>query len=463
MALLAFILDAFILAQFLVLLAVLLAGGFDWGWVSATRAAKPFLMLVLAAAVRLALPATPPYLQALGSQQWYRSLMSARERVRIPSAAADVLVAVLVTQIAAIAVAFLSNLFFPDRQVRQTAMPFQAERFAEIFAAWDSGWYFDIARRGYFFNPEGPSSIAFFPLYPLLMRLVAFPFGASDRAIWLAGIAVSVAAFAAALVVLHKFSERVLGDREAARRTVLYVAVFPFSFFFTRVYTESLFFLLTILAVLSAYDGRWWRAGMAGALAALTRPNGILIAVPLVCLTLVDRPSARVFARRVAAVMLVPLGLGCFCFYVYTLTGRPLAWLEAQSQWEYSVGSPPWQQLLSLLSTIERYGLYDFFFTSSLAAYRLIHGAVALVFLILTPAVFARLGVALGAYMLVSLIVPLTGSDLTGIGRYAAVLFPAFMLLGSFRSSRVHEAILVISSLFLALFVGLFVNLYALF
>ncbi|MDQ3488331.1 MAG: hypothetical protein M3468_11435 [Acidobacteriota bacterium] len=54
-------------------------------------------------------------------------------------------------------------------------MPFKREKLAQIFAGWDSGWYFDIARRGYYFDPEGQSSIAFFPLYPLLMGAVAWP------------------------------------------------------------------------------------------------------------------------------------------------------------------------------------------------------------------------------------------------------------------------------------------------
>jgi len=112
---------------------------------------------------------------------------------------------------------------------------------------------------------------------------------------------------------------------------------------------------------------------------------------------------------------------------------------------------------------IEHRGLYDFFFTSTEAPYQLIHGAVALLVLGLIPSIFSRLGVALGAYTVVSLMVPLSGSDLQGIGRYMSVVFPIFMLFASFRSSRAHEAILVISSLFLALFLSLFVNWYPLY
>jgi hypothetical protein len=370
---------------------------------------------------------------------------------------------VLITRVAAMALAFLSNVLLPDQQFRPFAMPFRSEKFAEIFAAWDSGWYFDIARRGYYFNPDGQSSIAFFPLYPMLMRVVAAPFGGSERAIWIAGIVISMAAFVAALLVLHTFSMRLLGNREAARRTILYIAVFPFSLFFTRVYTESLFFLLTVVAIASAYDRRWWRAGLAGGLAALTRSNGILVILPLLYFAVQDRPRVRVLVSRLTALTVVPLGLAVYCAYVYTLTGNPLAWLDAQQSWYYSVGDMPWRRLLSLVSTIEHRGLYDYFFTSAQAPYQLIHGFVALAVLALTPSIFSRLGVALGVYTLVSLMVPLSGSDLQGIGRYMSVVFPIFMLLGSFQSPRVHEAILVTFSLFLALFLSLFVNWYPLY
>jgi len=458
-ALFTLVLDSLIVIQILALLAVVVAGGVDWAGVSIHRFAKPLLLLVAFAAIRVTLPA-PPYQHALQSAPWYQSIVAGWARVRIPRALADALGVVLVTRAATVAVAFLSNILLPDHQFRPFAMPFHSEKFAEIFAAWDSGWYFDIARRGYYFNPEGQSSVAFFPLYPLLMRVAAAPFGGSDRAIWIAGVAISITAFVAALAVLHRLTERVLGDPEAARRTVLYVAVFPFSLFFTRVYTESLFLLLTVLTIAAAYDKRWWSAGLAGGLAALTRSNGILVAVPLLWLAVKDRPGVRVLATRFAALTLVPAAFGLYCFYVYRLTGNPLAWLDAQRYWFYSVGDMPWRRLLSLASAIEIRGLYDFFFTSAQAPYQLIHGTVALLVLALTPSVFRRFGVALGAYTLISLLVPLTGSDLQGIGRYMAVVFPIFMLLGSFRSPRVHEAIVVTFSLFLALFLSLFVNWY---
>ena len=82
----------------------------------------------------------------------------------------------------------------------------------------------------------------------------------------------------------------------------------------------------------------------------------------------------------------------------------------------------------------------------------------ALVFLALTPVIFRRLGMAMGAYVLVSLLLPLSSNELEGIGRYAAVLFPAFMLVGSMASPRVHQAIVMVSLVFHTLFVCFFVT-----
>jgi hypothetical protein len=85
---------------------------------------------------------------------------------------------------------------------------------------------------------------------------------------------------------------------------------------------------------------------------------------------------------------------------------------------------------------------------------------VALAFVALTPSVFTRVGPALGAYVAVSLYLPLSGNALEGIGRYAATLFPVFMLLGTITSRRVHEAILIGSALVLSLLTSLFAGFY---
>jgi len=138
--------------------------------------------------------------------------------------------------------------------------------------------------------------------------------------------------------------------------------------------------------------------------------------------------------------------------------------MAAQKHWEYQLWwQPPWNHLLSLAVMIEQYGPYDVFFSSRYAPYQIVHGTIALLALVLTPFVFMRLGLALGAYTLAGVLVPLSSSDMQGIGRYTAVLFPLFIVLGTLRSDRLHEAVLVVSALFLAVFAGLFVTLHPIF
>lgn len=111
---------------------------------------------------------------------------------------------------------------------------------------------------------------------------------------------------------------------------------------------------------------------------------------------------------------------------------------------------------MDLIGRLLKYGFYDYFFLSSNAPYRFLHGLAALAFLPLIPVVFKRLGPAFGAYVLISLLVPLSGNALEGIGRYASVLFPVFMVIAQPKSPRLHEVLLIGGSLGRALVVSLF-------
>jgi hypothetical protein len=452
---LAIALDIVIAIYALALVVILATGGIDLSWFRATDPSRPILVLWTLVPIRVTL-----YL--LQRRTHPVSDISARVRQaiqsiadRIPPAVRDVAFAFVVTRTGSLTIGFFVNLLYPSERTRPFDLPFDIAKLAEIFAAWDSGWYFDIASRGYYYSEDGQSSIAFFPLYPMAMRALAWPFGSSDAAVWAAGIAISLSSFLAGLIVLHRYTHRLFGDRDIARRTVLYVSVFPFSFFLARVYPSGLFFLLTVLAVSAASQSRWWQAGIWGGLAALTRPQGILIAVPLALMAMrgADR---RAIVTRVTALMPIPIAFAGYNLYITMLSGDLFAWLSSESRWGYTLGNPPWEQLLGLIARVTRYGVYDYFFTSNLAAYHLIQGVTALVLVAALPAVFVRLGVPLGGYVLVSLLVPLSGNALEGIGRYSAVLFPVFMLLATIKSPRFHEAYLILSSLFLALFVGLF-------
>jgi hypothetical protein len=207
-------------------------------------------------------------------------------------------------------------------------------------ARWDSVWYLAIASGGY----EEALRTAFFPLYPLLVAVVAAPAdlaldGAAARL--LAGVAISLAAFAVGLWAVHRLAELELG-RDVARTTVWAVALFPTAFAFSAVYTESLFLALSAGALLAARLDRWALAGALGALAAATRSTGLLLVVPLALMYAYPpqapgggarwRPRRRL-RLEATWIALVPAGLLAYMAHLELAIGDPFAPFEVQSAW----------------------------------------------------------------------------------------------------------------------------------
>ena len=133
------------------------------------------------------------------------------------------------------------------------------------------------------------------------------------------------------------------------------VAFCPMAYFFSAVYSESLFLALSVGCILQARMGRWAWAGVLGAIGAASRNSGVMLVVPIVLLFLygprADRPPSGVggdadrFAgwRRVlprypvtpaiAWAGLVPLGLGAYIGWLALKTGHGLAPFHAQQVW----------------------------------------------------------------------------------------------------------------------------------
>ncbi|GAA4243604.1 mannosyltransferase family protein [Dactylosporangium darangshiense] len=137
---------------------------------------------------------------------------------------------------------------------------------------YDSPWFIAISEHGYQYT-EDASPAAFFPLYPLMIRLFTpLCLGRS----WVAALLVANVALLLALVVLFRLAEHEL-DRAAAGRTIFYLVAFPTGFFLSAAYNEGLFIALLAATVYCLRREHWWRAGVLGALAAATRSAGILL------------------------------------------------------------------------------------------------------------------------------------------------------------------------------------------
>ncbi|HEY7351060.1 MAG TPA: mannosyltransferase family protein, partial [Ktedonobacterales bacterium] len=145
--------------------------------------------------------------------------------------------------------------------------------FAASWARFDSAFFLHIAQQGYTDQGLG----AFFPLYPLLIRLLAWPLGGHFT---LAALLVSWLGAWGSYLWFFRLAQREYGE-PVARFALLCLVCSPVSFFSFAPYSESLFLLLSLGAIERARAGRLWQASGLAALGMLTRPTGILLLLPL--------------------------------------------------------------------------------------------------------------------------------------------------------------------------------------
>ncbi len=153
-----------------------------------------------------------------------------------------IFIAAIVFRLFTAFVAFLANVTFPPLQDQGFTMLGRAHPFWDTFARYDAGWYHGIASQGYVFGAGGRNNLAFFPVYPMLMRGGGTLLGSQQQDFYFAGIVVSWIAFASAMVMLYKLARLDLDERRS-QRAVLYAAVFPFAYFFGVVYRKACSFL----------------------------------------------------------------------------------------------------------------------------------------------------------------------------------------------------------------------------
>jgi 4-amino-4-deoxy-L-arabinose transferase-like glycosyltransferase len=321
-----------------------------------------------------------------------------------------------------------------------------ASPFWDGFTRFDSGWYEKIARFGYRFYEDSRSNVGFFPVYPLLMRYVGRLFGTYHAAYYFGGIIVSWLSFVGAMVALY-YLARLDVPRRTALRAVLLIAVFPFSYFFGEVYSESTFLLFAVLGFYGFRTRRWWLGGLAASVAIATRVPGILMLPALAWIAWRQaEPTVRDRAMAVAGLVLALGGFAWYCGFIYSLSGHPFAWVATIEKWDYHPGGAPWAAPARILFNLATQP-YAYLQSGSAAVVDTLYGVTGLVFVLITPFVWYRLGAGYALFMLLNLWLPLSSGVTEGIGRYCSVLFPGFIWLATIRSRPVATALVVGSAL----------------
>jgi hypothetical protein len=336
---------------------------------------------------------------------------------------------------------------------------------AAPFARWDSTWFLAVASGGY--NHE-VARTAYFPLYPLIVKGIGVVIGSY----LVAGVLISLVSFAIALLLLYRLAALELGS-EVAGVAVMLIAFCPMAYFFSAVYSESLYLALSLGCIWRARMGSWASAGALGALAAAERNTGVMLVVPLVLLYLYgpradwapERTSrhsperagrARGLApmlRRLepryrvrpslAWTMLVPAGLGAYVLGLALTTGDGLAPFHAEKVWYRHFAGPfggvwdgavaGWDGLRQLLHGPAP----PVYFAKAGGDALMVAGENLMLFAFLVLGALALIGTlrrlpfAYGAYSLAALAMPLsypvTPQPLQSLPRYEVVVFPFFM------------------------------------
>jgi len=298
------------------------------------------------------------------------------------------------------------------------------------FYAWDAFYYVAIVRDGY---QAGKSTANFHPLYPWLSAVVNVVFREPLLSLLL------VASVAGLLLAQAFYRLALLDcDEQQSWHATALLLLFPASIALFVPYTESLFLLLSVICLLAAREKRFWLAGLAGCLAALTRQQGIFLVIPLAweAWETLDRSWSNAI-KRLFAITLVPAGYAAWVFYrslaindvrpdfssvqkfIYSVMLSPTTY-EILDQQQFL---PPWVALWRAAKVLSRSGTYP-------AAY--IDAAMAAVFIGMFVLGWRQLRTSYRIYSTVIILVSLsffTGpvNPYISLPRHLLLAFPVFI------------------------------------
>ena len=305
---------------------------------------------------------------------------------------------------------------------------------------WDCDWYQGVANNGYAIHPKtaldatfGQATWAFFPVYPGLIAAAARAFGISTlaAAIVVANAALCVFAFIAAKY-LKLVSQAGGAPAPGGPALAIFLFAFPYSFFFSLPYSESVYAALAMAAFWFLARRRTLGASAVAAVLSATRVTGVLL-TPVIALPYLlamwralrrgDRGAASAaFAAALLPVGLAPLGLFLFMLYLYIHTGDGLAFLHIQRAWNRVGGNP----LIALWQGLTQFDLFSF--APRAGESQTLNALSGLAGLLLSAWILIRRRYAESWFLALSIVIP-ASHGLDSLARYtlAQPLFMVFL------------------------------------
>jgi hypothetical protein len=297
----------------------------------------------------------------------------------------------------------------------------QTESWSTLWTRWDASHYRTLAENGYAASGEGRFSIVFYPLYPWLVRAVSF----ICQSYFGAALVVSGAASICAGLLLRRLVE-LDHPGKVARLAVWFLFIFPTAYFLHIGYSESLFLALVLGCILAARKQAWAIAGGLGALACMTRVNGLLLVPTLMVEAWLQYRVTRRINWRWLWIAATGLGFATYLLINYRVTGDPLAFSKIMEEHWYKKITPPWVGIYDVWTRIPRFnlteGLHEFIF-------------IVLSFLC-TVWCWIKLRPTYAVWMTVNWLLITSTAFVVSVPRYCLTLFPMFILLARLAAAR---------------------------
>lgn len=304
---------------------------------------------------------------------------------------------------------------------------------------WDSAHYISIAEKGYTFPQQ-----AFFPLWPLLIKIFSYILGYYNAAFVL-----TVIFGLSSFVLFYLLASQIIDKREAKYALILF-ATFPGTIFLHAGYTEGLFLTLTLLSFLLKVKKRLFSSSIVAGFTTMTRLTGVAVSLTFLFL----RQS---FVKKIILGLISLTGIVIFVIFLQIKFGNGLLLVDAHKAWCQSQGRCGFVFPLIPLLNYGHLVLIGWIRPSLSPTF--IDWFFAMFFLIMLIPVFKKLRWSYLVYSLAAVLFPLTSGTTVGMVRYVLVAFPVFFVFPQVIKSKMFFFLICFLLFLLELrFVTLFTN-----
>lgn len=313
--------------------------------------------------------------------------------------------------------------------VKSIGLSYNYQSYVSTVKSNDSYWYQMITYGGYrkitdknyigYHNGTvcRQSEWAFFPMYPLIISQTKNIFNSDfDKSGIFWAIIFSISAFIGFYIWMNK-------SENALFCTLIFMCL-PFHYYFSMLYTEALFFSCLIFSFVAIRQKKLWLLAILLIPLTLSRPNGIVLILPLYLYFLEQEKVFEGFKLKVKridkniliktlAFLTAPIVLILFCLYQKQMTGEFFAFIIAQAGWYKSSTFP----------------LFSFFnsgdFTTQFSS------IYTILFFVIGIISWKRLPLSINIMIWVMLLLPMCAGSMLSMPRFISIIFPFSIIIGS--------------------------------